>query len=156
MISVKNKSTISDKQQAFVNIYCSNGHNAFKAYKAAYPDSSERASQSNSTRLMENDKIRDAIFKIEAKIVEKQEYDLKQAMFEINNLISGLTKQADAGNISAKSLLLQAIKEKNDITGLHKQIFIDKTPQQRELDESQKALADEFIAFKQRQRLKGA
>jgi phage terminase small subunit len=52
---------INHKQQAFINEYMVNGHNATKAYKKAYPDSSDKACESNGARLISNDKIKQAI-----------------------------------------------------------------------------------------------
>jgi hypothetical protein len=63
---------INDKQRHFIREYTSNGHNATKAYKTAYPDCNGGWDKLGA-RLMGNDGIRAEISKIEAKSAAKSE-----------------------------------------------------------------------------------
>jgi phage terminase small subunit len=51
---------INDKQQAFINEYLINGHNATKAYAKAYP-SCKSGHKENASRLLTKDNIKAAI-----------------------------------------------------------------------------------------------
>ncbi len=51
---------ISDKQQAFVNNYCTNGHNASKAYKNAYPNC-KSGYNAHGAREIAKDSVKQAI-----------------------------------------------------------------------------------------------
>ena len=53
----------NDKQKHFIREYTTNGHNATKAYKTAYPDCNVGAAQAASL-LLTNIKIRDEIDRI--------------------------------------------------------------------------------------------
>jgi alkylhydroperoxidase family enzyme len=54
------KKKLNDKQQAFVYNYCTNGHNATKAYIEAYPDCKSGHKQS-ARRLLTNAYVKQAI-----------------------------------------------------------------------------------------------
>ena len=74
---------INDKQQAFINEYRVNGHNAGKAYQTAYPDCGTSYKQAAS-RLLTNVDIKAAIAKDMAKSSAKTETTVAtvQAMFQ--------------------------------------------------------------------------
>lgn len=74
---------INDKQQAFINEYRVNGHNATQAYRKAYPDCKSGADRAGH-RLLSNVEIRAAIAKDMAKSSVKTETTVAtvQAMFQ--------------------------------------------------------------------------
>ena len=92
---------------------------------------------------------------IQAKTVGKIEHNTDIAIKLLFADYENLATRALKGDTAAIGARTAIMKELNEITGQHKQIFIDKTPQQRELSIAEQELADEFVAFKQRQRMKG-
>lgn len=62
---------VTDKQQAFIQEYCSNGYNASKAYVSAGYSSVN--ADGNAHRLIVKDSIKAEIAKVRAKSVEKAE-----------------------------------------------------------------------------------
>lgn len=68
---------INHKQQAFINEYMVNGHNATQAYKKAYPDA-KTGHRQNGARLIANDNVSKAIKGLMAKIGRKAEFTMQQ------------------------------------------------------------------------------
>ena len=144
------KRPLTAKQRAFVDEYCSNGGNASQAYKKAYPNC-KSGWNAHGAKNVAKGSIKQAISVKTAKRQEKVEYNYEKAISELNKIIDNLTKQARSGNISANSALIQVLREKNDITGLHKQRFIDETEQKRELTETEQAEARRLANIRLRQ-----
>ncbi len=111
---------LTNKQQAFIQEYCSNGYNAAKAYKVAYPDC-KAGHNALGARLTANDSIKQAV---EVKKAEKQaeiDYNYDVAASELRKRLAYLEPQAKQGNIQAIQAQTAILRELNDITGLHKQ-----------------------------------
>ena len=87
---------INDKQQAFINEYIVNGHNATKAYKAAYPDN--KTPEYSASRLLSNIKVREAIDRDLAKIGAEVGYTVEkcQEEYEQARLLAVELKQPSA------------------------------------------------------------
>jgi hypothetical protein len=93
---------INDKQQAFINEYMVNGHNVKQAYKKAYPNSSDKACESNGKRLISKDKISKAIQGLMAKAGAETGWSVAQALKKLNAAydVANLTKQS-AGMVAS-------------------------------------------------------
>jgi hypothetical protein len=139
---------LSNKQQAFVGEYCINGLNASEAYRKAYPQA-KSGWNAHGARLIAKDSITKAISKINAAKQAKVEYNYEIAIKELNQVKVNLTKQAKTGNIPANAALTQVIREKNAITGLHKQIIVDET-QTKELTEQEQLEARRLASIRLR------
>ena len=70
---------------------------------------------------------------------------------KLRNRLAYIQKAAAAGNIQAVQAQLAILREMNEITGLHKQRWIDETIQQRELTESEEAEAIRLAGIRLRQ-----
>lgn len=152
MPSIKDNSTV----EAIAREFTSNGRNKERAMRTiGYAESSCKSGKAVKD-VYGNLRVKQAIARIDAKTSEKIEHNQEIAIKKLYADYENLETAALRGNIAAIQARTAIIRELNEITGQHKKIFIDKTPQQRELDESQALLADEFIAWKQRKRLKGA
>ncbi len=88
------------------------------AIKAGY---SSKWANRQAHLLLDNSRLKTAISAKIAKRQAKIEYNYEKAIAELDKIITNLTKQADTGHIQANSALIQAVREKNAITGLHKQ-----------------------------------
>lgn len=132
MPNIKNKSTV----EAIAKEFTSNGRNQEQAL-LTIGYSKDYAGSGQSTLLYANPRVKAAIAKEDAESAAIRDYDQLKAMAEVQSLIDNLTKQVNTGNISANTLLLAAIKEKAELSGLHKQRFIDETDQKVELDTAQ-------------------
>jgi phage terminase small subunit len=77
---------INDKQQAFVNEYITNGHNATQAYKKAYPDCKSGHKQAGS-RLLTNVDIRQAIDTILDDIGAEAGWNVEIALSKLKDVI---------------------------------------------------------------------
>lgn len=151
MPSIKDESTV----KAIAREFCSNGRKKGLALREiGYTDSYSVESGRGPDVVFSNVHVKAEIAKIDGEKQEKADYDYNKAMEEINALIDTLKKQVKSGNLSAKSLLLAAIKEKNNITGLQKRIFVDETPQDKELDAISVKEAEEFAQWRLRRMLK--
>ena len=131
MMSIKDKS-ISDKQKAFVNNYCANGHNATKAYAKAYPDN--KTPVFSGSRLLTNVKIRAAIADIDADTCVRYEHNKEIAIDLLRTDYAYLEKAAMQGNYQAIQARTAITRELNDITGQHKQHITTKTEDIIEID----------------------
>ncbi len=140
---------LSDKRKAFVLKYCRNGFNASQAYKEAYPDSKVGWDGSGS-RLLANVSIKQAISDISAENQEIVKHSFEEACKMLQQRIDYLQAQAEKGNIQAIQAQTALIRELNDISGLHKQRFVDETEQQRELTESEELEARRIASIRLR------
>jgi len=117
------KRPLTAKQQAFIDYYTDPNsdtyNNAYQsAIKAKY---SANYAKVHSCHLLDNVRVKQAI---DAKIAKRQakiEYNYETAITELNEQIENLKPLALARNISAVSAITALLREKNDITGLHKQ-----------------------------------
>ena len=139
--------SLSDKRQAFVDEYCKNGYNATQAYKAAYPNC-KGGWDKLGPRLMGKDGIKQAIMAKRAKEQAKIDYNYNIAMEELNEVIANLRAQAKGGNIQANQALTGAIREKNDISGLHKQAIRQEIVTPRLSDSDRQALDEPARIYK--------
>ncbi|UCH12301.1 MAG: terminase small subunit [Candidatus Omnitrophota bacterium] len=139
--------SLNDKQEAFCQEYCSNGYNALKAYIKAYPDSSHNAAKANSHRLIDNDRIRDRIDEIKAKISEKWELSKDYVIKGLYNIAEDKTTQ--------KAVKVRAYENLGRICGAF-ELDNEQKREDKELTELQKRDIDDFIAWKQRKMLKPA
>lgn len=112
------KKILTDKQLAFVENYCSNGYNAAKAYKDAYPNCN-----GNYDKLGHENKrkqgIKDAIEQYKAKITEKVDFDRSMAIKLLNKNIEYLTPKAEKGDTQAIQALTAVLRELSAISNLH-------------------------------------
>lgn len=128
---------MTDQQQIFVNHYCTDANqNATKAYRMA--GYSTIGADGNSARLMVKDSIKQAIAVKMAGLKEKIGHNYEIAVEMLRERLGWLNEMAGKGNVQAIQAQTAIIRELNDITGLHKQTIITE-PQQRELDEAEKA-----------------
>lgn len=104
---------INNKQRAFINEYMINGHNASRAYAKAYPDSSDKACESNGARLIRNDKIRREIGKELGKLQVKAGFDREKALSLLQEAVQIARTQHNPAGITA------AVRELNTLFGLH-------------------------------------
>ncbi len=130
--------SLSDKQQAFVNEYVRNGHNATQAYKTAYPNSKGEWDKLG-PRLRVKEGIKQAIAEIEAVQAVKQEHDREIAIALLLADHKHLAKAAKAGNIPAIQARTAIVRELDTISGLNKHILIDETEQSRPLTDTDRA-----------------
>ena len=145
---------ISDKQQDFVNNYCTNGYNATQAYKDAYPNC-KGGWDKLGPRLTGNDGVKQAISEHKVKNKAKIEHNKELALSKLQQVIDNMTERAvKDGNISANRAIIAAIAEMNNITGLHQQKIITETDQQRELNQAQEQAAAELAAELNRQAIR--
>ena len=144
MPNIKDQSTV----EAIALEFTTNGRNKGEALKKI--GYSEGYSNTQGIIVVySNVRVIEAIAHLDAKTREKLEHNRDIAINLLNEALQmARIKKDNAG-------MVQAIRELDAISNLHSQI-INTTDQQRELTESEAALADEFIAFKQRQRLKEA
>lgn len=111
---------LTDKQQVFIDYYCSNGYNASQAYKKAYPNC-KAGYNKLSSRLMAKDGIRQAIAVRMAVKQAEIDYNYEIAIKALDAQIENLRPLADKHNIQAIQATTALLREKNDIAGLHKQ-----------------------------------
>lgn len=137
MPSIKDITTVN----AIAREYCKNGRCKGLALQAiGYADSYSINGGRGCEVVFSNVQVINAIKTIDDANEVKDKYNYSIAMRDLDLLISSLQTQAEQGNIQAKGLLLSTIKEKNDITGLHKQIIVDDTEKPSELTEEERIL----------------
>lgn len=128
---------INDKQQAFINEYMVNGHNATQAYKTAYPDCTSGHKQ-NGSRLLTNDDILKAIAGLMAELGAEAGYTVTQCQEEY--------EQARQLGISLNqpSAVVSAVTGKARLYGFDKdnQVNDDQT---KEIDQSKAEQARKLI-----------
>ncbi len=94
---------INHKQKHFIREYTTNGHNATKAYKTAYPDCNGGWDRLG-PRLMSKDEIRAEIDRIEAKVEEKTDISREMLVTEMYDIIKDATSNK-ADKTRAASLI---------------------------------------------------
>ena len=101
-------------------------------------------------RVLAKSHIKATILQENAKRQAKDDYNYAQACALIQEQLDNLDKLAQSGNIAAINAKAGLLRELNDISGLHKRIFIDQTDQQRELTETEKAEAQRIAQIRLR------
>ena len=117
------KRPLTAKQTAFIDSYTDASGETYNnatqsAIKAGY---SSKWANRQAHLLLDNSRLKTAISAKIAKRQAKIEYNYEKAIAELDKIITNLTDLADTGHIQANSALIQAVREKNAITGLHKQ-----------------------------------
>ena len=140
---------LTDKQQCFVDNYCTNGYNASQAYRIAYPNT-KAGHNKLSSRLMANDGIKQAIGTIQAQNKAVIEHNFEIAADMLKQRISYLQPAAAQGNVQAIQAQTTLLRELNDIAGLHKQRFIDESEQTKALSEAEAAEAKRIAGIRLR------
>ena len=137
--------TISHKQQAFINEYLINGHNATQAYKKAYPNT-KNGWHAHGSRLIAKDKIKAEINRKIAILGVKAEHNRAIAIKELRYSIELYDKIIKQGEESEKLGLPyvqaikgrnEAIKELNAISNLHSNTVHTAIDKPAELTESE-------------------
>ena len=108
---------LSAKQQRFVDEYLVDC-NATAAYKRAGYNSIGRAAESNASRLIGNDKVKQAIKDAQAKRAVKTETTQERI---VKRLWVEAEREGDGANHSARIAALKLL-------GLHVGMFVEKTP----------------------------
>jgi hypothetical protein len=92
---------INNKQQAFINEYMVNGHNATQAYVKAYPDA-KTGHRASSARLLANVSVSKAIQGLMAKAGAETGWSVAQALKKLNAAydVAETTKQS-AGMVAS-------------------------------------------------------
>ena len=139
---------LTGKQQGFVNYYTytknedtyDNGTES--AIRAGYKGNNATLRSIASENLTKPNIIA-CIDEIRAKTRVKADYNYNKAILQLDEVIQNLSKAAKTGNIQANTALTAAIREKNAITGLHKQTIKHEGAERPSLSEAEKrALAD--------------
>lgn len=96
---------LTSKRQAFVNEYCTNGYNASKAYRKAYPDCKNSYQQAGS-RLLLNVVVKAAIVEFEAKTAAKAERTIESLdkMYQEAYVLAKICRQPAAMNGSVTGI----------------------------------------------------
>ncbi len=147
------KRELTARQAAFVDCYTDASGDTYNnatqsAIKAGY---SRKTANKQIGVLLVNAGIKQAIAQKLAKKQEKADYKLKTAMAELDAIIDNVRTKAKAGYVQANQVLIAVTKEKAELVGLHKQRFVDETPQQRELDASMAEQAEKIARELNRQ-----
>lgn len=138
---------LSNKQQAFVNEYCSNGLNATQAYKTAYPNC-KGGWDKLGPRLMGKDGIKQVVAVV---LAEKQVKTEHNQQITLNNLQAAYDLAKKQGNPVA---MVAAEREKNAVTGQHSYTIHTDAEQTKELTEAEAKAADEIAAIANRQSIR--
>jgi len=138
--------SINNKQQAFINEYMINGHNASKAYKKAYPDCNGGWDR-HGHRLMINDEIKAEITirMAENKADTSRTIESLDKMYQETYDLAKLTKIPAAMN--------QAVTGIARLYGMDKDNVVQ-TDHQRELDAEQAERAEEIARISNMQAIK--
>lgn len=137
MPDVRNKETVD----LIAEYYCTNGHNKTKALiDTGYDD--EYANSGAGHKIFKNVRVEEAIVKRMAELQTKREYSQDIAISQLDAIIKNLTSKAETGNIQANQAIVAAIREKNAITGLHKQTITDKDLSAPEFTETERRAAE--------------
>ena len=115
---------INDKQQAFINEYLVNGHNATKAYKTAYPNSSDKACESSACDLLRKPKIVEEISRIQAKTGVEAGKTREGQVKRLDDLIDMAVKQGNVAGAKA------CIAEQDDLLGFRREAAPNKEMEQ--------------------------
>ncbi len=129
---------LTGKQRLFVDEYCSNGMNASKAYKTAYPDC-KTGWRCHGAKNMTKHNIKQAISKYMAENKAKIEHNRDIAIAQLNQNIAWLTPKAKTGDTQAIQALTGAIRELDAISNLHSQRILTEASEAKPLTEQEVA-----------------
>lgn len=111
--------SLSPKHQLFVDKYFENNFNATKAYMEAYPDSSEKASESSSSEILRNPKVLEIINK-------RKEEQHQESLVTVKEVIDGIQEDiTDAKTYGEKGLVARL--KGRELLGRHIGAFKDIT-----------------------------
>ena len=127
---------INHKQQAFIDEYMINGHNATKAYKKTYP-SCNGGWDRLAARLMCNDVVKAEIKRRMAKTSKKLEITRESQLKDLERV---KTKAEDTGKLQ---VVVRAIGEQNEMLGLRQ----DKAPNADKAQAVAKSMSEQDIAI---------
>jgi phage terminase small subunit len=127
---------LSIKHKAFCDEYLSNGLNQVQAYKSTYK-CSDKAAQSNATRLMENEGVKSYIQKEQNKTAERLEITREFLIKEYLEIIESAKSNEDfidRGNWNKSLAQLSKLLGldapiKQDITISEQPLFLDDEPE---------------------------
>jgi|WetSurMetagenome_2_1015567.scaffolds.fasta_scaffold32177_7 hypothetical protein len=126
---------LSDKHKLFVTEYVKNNCNASKAYKIVYPDITDGSARANSSELLTNPNIRDAVNKeIDRVLADKRELTLqvineykKIAFSDMSQYVDPITGENvindDTEKAVIKSIQFDIIKNPNKDNPEYKEKF---------------------------------
>lgn len=83
---------LTEKQKRFCDYYIETG-NATEAYKKAYKNNNQRASESNGSRLLSNDKVKNYIDERLKQIESKRIADAKEVMEYLTKVLRNQEKE---------------------------------------------------------------
>ncbi|EQK05157.1 TPA: terminase small subunit [Clostridioides difficile] len=83
---------LTEKQKRFCDYYIETG-NATEAYKKAYKNNNQRASESNGSRLLSNDKVKNYIDERLKQIESKRIADAKEVMEYLTKILRNQEKE---------------------------------------------------------------
>ena len=134
MCSMVKKGQLTAKQAAFIEYYrnpksetYNNQH--LSALRAGYAENTARQA---CVLILANNSVKDEIKVCDAKNVEKVEHNYNTGMIKLDQVISNLKALSEKGSVSANLAITAVLREQNEISGLHKQRFIDETEQTAE------------------------
>jgi hypothetical protein len=140
---------INDKQQAFINEYMINGHNASQAYKKAYPNC-KGGWNKLAANLMAKNGIKQAIRAEMGKIREKVDHTRDIAIEMLTTDRASLAEKAGNGDIQAIQARTAITRELDAISNLHSSVITTKQDQEPIKTEDQPALEEAARALKLR------
>lgn len=129
-------------------------NNGRKSAKVAGAKGTDNAIDTTACRWLRLAKVKARIVEIEAKAQVKAGYGFEEAMAALDLRIGYLAKLAEGGNIQAITAQTVILKEKNEISGQHKQRFIDETEQTQQLKLMSEGEAKELAILRTRMMLK--
>jgi len=139
------KDRLTDKQKAFIDAYTDIGSNT---YNNALQSAIAAGYSKKTAGVIANENLKKPYImaEIEQKHAErrkKAEYNYDIAIESLNKVISNLEPLAAAGNIQANRALIDAVREKNAITGLHTQTVKTQDISRPDISDAERqALAD--------------
>lgn len=138
MPNIKDKS-LTDKQQAFVQAYTTNGYNATQAARQAGYKGNDNTMRQTGFKLVTNGNVKRAIAAKKQEKQEKADYNYDKAIAALDQRIAYLEPAASKGNIQAVVAQTALIREKDNITGLNKTNVSTTTDQPKPLTEAERA-----------------
>lgn len=129
------KKDLTAKQTAFIDYYTDiNSVTVNNGYQSAIKAGYAHNTANNADKLiLGNIGVKTAISKKIAKRQENMEYSYQEAALLLKQIIANLEPKAIKNDIAANQVIIAAARELNDISGLHKQRFVDETIEKDEI-----------------------